>query len=92
MPCSKTRSRDFDITIPTPVDYIANSEVPKMSVIQLQQNPDVMDAVMHSSIPINSVYSNLIINLAVTLWSSTIWIFAVRHVGKFNSERFSYVP
>jgi len=75
------------ITIPMSAHYITNAEVPKISIAQLQQNPDVMRAVMLSLIPKDLVYSNLIINLAVTLWSLTIWTFAVRHARETELKK-----
>ena len=67
------------ITVPMSVNYILNAEIPKISIAQMQQNPDVMKAAMLSLIPKDLVYSNLIINSAVTVWSLTIWSFAVKH-------------
>ncbi|WP_052299978.1 YIP1 family protein [Ferroglobus placidus] len=66
------------IIIPMSVNYILNAKTPKISIAQLQ-NPDVMRAVMLHVLPKDLVYSNLIINLAVTVWSLVIWSFAIKH-------------
>lgn len=67
------------ITVPMAAYYIANAEVPEISLITLQQNPDMMKAVVLSLVPKEAIYSNLVINFAVTLWSLTIWSFAIKH-------------
>jgi hypothetical protein len=67
------------ITIPMSAYYITNAEIPRISIEQLQQNPDVMKSLMLSIIPNELIYSNLMINLAITAWSLTIWSFAIKH-------------
>uniref|UniRef100_A0A7J2THP5 Yip1 domain-containing protein n=1 Tax=Archaeoglobus fulgidus TaxID=2234 RepID=A0A7J2THP5_ARCFL len=39
---------------------------------------------MLSIIPRDLIYSNLIINIAVTAWSLTIWSFALRHARELE--------
>jgi hypothetical protein len=67
--------------------YISKAEIPKISITQLQQNPDIMKAVMLSLIPKDLVYSNLIINLAITAWSLTIWTFAIKHAREIELRK-----
>jgi hypothetical protein len=67
------------ITSPLSAYYITKAEIPRISIEQLQQNPDIMKTLMISLIPHELVYSNLMINLAVTAWSLTIWSFALKH-------------
>ncbi|AKG92107.1 Yip1 domain [Geoglobus ahangari] len=67
------------ITISMSAYYISKAETPKISLAQLQQNPDVVKAVVVSLLPESLVYSNLIINAAVTVWSLAIWSLAVKH-------------
>jgi len=67
------------ITIPLSLNYILNVQVPKISLAQLQQNPKIVKTIMLSLLPKSLLYSNIIINLAVTAWSLTIWTFAIKH-------------
>jgi len=60
---------------------------PELALAQLQQNPDVMKSLMLSIIPKDLVYSNMIINLAVTAWSLTIWTFAVKHARAIELKK-----
>ena len=55
------------ITIPMSTYYVTNAEIPRITMEQLQQNPDVMRSLMLSIVPNELVYSNLMINLAVTV-------------------------
>ncbi len=75
------------ITIPMSAYYILNAEVPRISITQLQQNPDVMKAVMLSLVPKDLVYSNLMVNFAVTIWSLVIWSFAVKHAREIELKK-----
>ncbi|AIG98407.1 hypothetical protein AFULGI_00016480 [Archaeoglobus fulgidus DSM 8774] len=75
------------ITVPMSVYYISNVEIPRISISQLQQNPDVMKAIMLSLLPKDLVYSNLIINLAITAWSLTVWSFAVKHAREVELKK-----
>jgi len=72
------------ITVPMSAYYIVNTEIPRVSIEQLQQNPNIMKSLMLSLIPRNLVYSNLIINFAVTVWSLTIWTFAIKHAREIE--------
>ncbi len=67
------------ITVPMSLHYITNAKIPEISLVQLQQNPDVVKVIMLSIIPKDLIYSNLIINFVITAWSLTIWSFALRH-------------
>lgn len=75
------------VTIPMSAYYITNAEIPRISMEQLQQNPDVMKSLMLSLVPNELVYSNLMINLAVTAWSLTIWSFAIMHARKIELRK-----
>lgn len=65
------------VTIPMSAYYVLNAKVPKISIEQLQQNPEIVKSVLLSILPRDLVYSNLIINLAITVWSLTLWTFAI---------------
>ncbi len=67
--------------------YITNAEVPRISITQLQQNPDVMKTVMLTLISKDLVYSNLIINFAVTIWGLVIWSFAIKHAREIEFKK-----
>jgi len=75
------------ITVPMSAYYISKAEIPKISVSQLQQNPDVMKTVMLSLLPRDLIYSNLIINLAITAWSLTVWTFAVKNARNIELRK-----
>lgn len=45
----------------------------------MQQNPKIVKTIMLSIVPKDLIYPNIIINLAVTAWSLTIWTFAIKH-------------
>lgn len=51
------------------------------------QNPDVMKTVMLALISKDLVYSNLIINFAVTVWSLVIWSFAIKHAREIELKK-----
>jgi len=71
------------ITVPISAHYIANAEIPEINLVQLQQN-SLVKQLLTSIIPKDVIYSSLIINLAVTLWSLTIWTFALRHARELE--------
>jgi len=71
------------ITTPMSLYYITNAEIPEISLAQLQ-SPDAVKAAVLSIIPRDLIYSNLIINIAVTSWSLTIWTFALRHARELE--------
>jgi len=75
------------ITIPMSAYYISKAEIPKISLAQLQQNPDVVKEMMLSLIPKDLVYSNLLINFAVTVWSLAIWSFAIKHAREIELKK-----
>jgi len=75
------------ITIPTSAYYVLNAEIPKISMEQLQQNPQIMKSLILSIIPQDLIYSNLIINLAVTVWSLTLWTFAVKNARNLTTRK-----
>ncbi len=71
------------ITVPMSAYYIFKAEIPKISIAQLQ-NPNVIKGIMLSLIPKSLIYSNLIIYLAITAWSLTIWTFAIKHAREIE--------
>ena len=75
------------ITVPMSWYYVSQAEVPKISIAQLQQNPKVVKSIMLSIIPKDLVYSNIIINVAVTAWSLTIWTFAIKHAREIELRK-----
>jgi len=72
------------ITVPMSLYYIAIARIPEISLVQLQQNPDVVRAIIVSIIPKDLIYSNLIVNIAVIMWSLTIWSFALRYAREIE--------
>jgi hypothetical protein len=75
------------ITVPMSCHYISKAQVPTISISQLQQNPNIVKSVISAMYPKNLVYSNLIINLAVTIWSLTIWTFAIKHAREIELRK-----
>ena len=75
------------VTVPMSLYYISQAEIPKISIAQLQQNPDVMKNLMLTLIPEGLIYSNLIINLAVTAWSLTIWSLALKNAREIELRK-----
>jgi len=75
------------VTVPLSLNYILNAEIPKFSLAQLQQNPKIVKTIMLSQLPKSLLYSNIIINLAVTAWSLTIWTFAVKHARDIELKK-----
>jgi len=75
------------ITVPMSWFYISQAEIPIISIARLQQNPNVMKTIMLSLIPRDLVYSNLIINLAITVWSLTLWTFAIKHAREIELRK-----
>lgn len=75
--------------ITTPVSYycISQAQLPKISPSQLVQNPDIAKTLITYLLPKSVVYSNLIINLALTAWSLTIWTFAIRHAREIELKK-----
>ncbi len=71
------------VTVPMSIYYVSKAEIPKITITQLQ-NPNVIKTIMLSLIPKFLIYSNLIINLAITAWSLTIWTFAVKHAREIE--------
>ncbi len=67
------------ITVPISVSYISNAKLPKMSIQDLQQNPELFKSVMYSMVPHDVIISNLIISSAALIWSFVIWSFALKH-------------
>ena len=59
--------------------YVVNSAVPEISIFELQTNPELLGEVLTSIIPRELIYSNVVISLAVTVWSLVIWSFAIKH-------------
>ncbi|MBE8539588.1 YIP1 family protein [Geoglobus acetivorans] len=74
------------ITVPVSAYYLMNAEIPEIDLAQLQ-NPDAVGDIILSFIPRDVVYSNLIINLAVTIWGLVIWTFAVRHAREIELRK-----
>ena len=64
-----------------------NAEIPKISIEQLQHNPRIMKSLILSIIPQDLIYSNLLINLAVTVWSLTLWTFAIKHARNLTTKK-----
>ncbi len=75
------------ITVPMSWYYISQAEVPKISLSQLQQNPNVVKSIMLHLLPKDLIYSNIIINIAITAWSLTIWTFGIRHAREIELKK-----
>ena len=75
------------ISVPMSLYYLSQVEIPKISIQQLRQNPNVVKTLFKSLLPRSLLYSNLIINVAVTVWSLTIWTFAVKHAREIELRK-----
>ncbi len=67
------------ITVPMLINHISKAKIPKIDILSLQHNPNLVREVVLMLIPAEIIYSNIVINLAITAWSLTIWTFAVKH-------------
>ena len=67
------------ITVPMLINHISKAKIPKIDILSLQHNPNLVREVVLMLIPAEIIYSNMVINLAITAWSLTIWTFAVKH-------------
>lgn len=72
------------ITISLSSYYVLNARIPHIDLSNL--NPEAMRSVMLSIMPHELLYTNLIINLAIILWSLTIWIFAVKYARNLTTK------
>ena len=75
------------VTIPISYYYISQAQLPKISVTQLVQDPNIAETLMSKLIPNTIIYSNLLINLVLTVWSLTIWTFAIKHAREIELRR-----
>ncbi len=76
------------ITVPMSCHYLSKLQVPRITISQLR-NPKVVKSIFTSIVPKSLIYSNLIVNVAVTVWSLTIWTFAIKHArGVRDKEAF----
>lgn len=74
------------ITVSISAYFISQAHIPAIDVGQLQ-NKEAMKALMLSIIPKDLLYSNLMINAAVTVWSLTIWTFAIKHAREIPTKK-----
>ena len=51
------------------------------------QNPQAMKSLMLSITPPDLLYSNLAVSFAITLWSLTLWTFAVKHARNLSTRK-----
>lgn len=72
------------ITVSLSSYYVLHASVPNVDLSNV--NPEAMRSVMLSIMPHELIYTNLMINLAVTLWSLTIWIFAVKYARNLTTK------
>ncbi|ADC64383.1 Protein of unknown function DUF2143 [Ferroglobus placidus DSM 10642] len=75
------------ITVPFSAYYVMSAEVPKISVSDIQTNPELLGEVLMGVIPRELVYSNVVISLAVTVWSLVIWSFAIKHAREIEFRK-----
>jgi len=75
------------ITTPISVYYIMNAEIPEIDLTQLEQNPEIIDALITSLLPNEIIYSTLIINIAMIVWSLVIWSFALKHAREIDLRK-----
>jgi len=75
------------ITIPMSYYIISKTQIPKISISQLQQNPNIVKSLILTMYPKNLIYSSLIINLAITIWSLTLWSFAIKHAREIELKK-----
>ena len=74
------------ITVSISAYFISQAHIPAIDVGQIQ-NKEVMKTLMLSIIPRDLLYSNLMINAAVTVWSLTIWTFAIKHAREIPTKK-----
>ena len=75
------------ITTPISVYSIMNAEIPEIDLKQLEQNPEIIDALITSLLPNEVIYSTLIINIAMIVWSLVIWSFALKHARDLDLRK-----
>jgi len=74
------------ITVSISAYFISQAHIPVIDVGQLQDK-EVMKVLMLSILPKDLIYSNLMINAAVTVWSLTIWTFAIKHAREIPTKK-----
>jgi len=75
------------VTVPLSYYYISKAQLPKISVTQLVQNPNIAKTLISELVPKSIVYSNLTINFVLTAWSLTIWTFAIKHAREIELKK-----
>ncbi|WP_457549501.1 YIP1 family protein [Archaeoglobus sp.] len=75
------------ITIPISYCYISQAQLPKITINQLVQNPNIAKTLISGLLPKTLIYSNLLINLILTAWSLTIWTFAIKHAREIELKK-----
>jgi len=75
------------VTIPISYHYISQAQLPKITLTQLAQNPNIAKTLVTELVPKSIVYSNLAINLVLTAWSLTIWTFAIKHAREIELKK-----
>ena len=75
------------ITFPMSAYYITNAEIPKIDIATFQQNPKILGALIASLIPKDVIYSNILIYIAMTIWSLSIWSFAIKHAREIELKK-----
>ena len=75
------------VTIPISYCYSSQAQLPKITITQLVQNPDIAKTLITGLVPKSIVYSNLAINFVLTAWSLTIWTFAIKHARNIELKK-----
>jgi hypothetical protein len=74
------------ITTPISAYFISQASVPSIDLTNAQSE-EVMEKLILSLIPRDLAYSNLLINLAVSVWSLTLWTFAIRYARNLTIRK-----
>ena len=74
------------ITVPLSLYCLSQANLPEITPETLQ-NPEAMKSLMFSIVPPDLLYSNLILSSAITLWSLTLWTFAVKHARNLPTRK-----
>ncbi len=67
------------ITTPITMFHVLNVKLPKVSLAQLMQNPDIVKMLILALIPRDIVFMNVTVSIVFTVWSVLIWSFAVKN-------------
>jgi hypothetical protein len=70
------------VTVPLSSYYVLNAKIPHITSF----DPETMKSIIPSLMPTELIYTNLMVNTAITLWGLTIWVFAVKHARNLTTK------